>query len=93
MTNILQLMEKKGLIRREAVPNDARLKKVMLTQKGLKSHEGIEQLIMELNHQMIQGISEEDLEIFPRTTRALRKNIEKNLKFKSGENREGGCPC
>ena len=91
MTNILQLMEKKGLIRREAVPNDARLKKVMLTQKGLKSHEGIEQLIMELNHQMIQGIS--DLEIFLRTTRALRKNIEKNLKFKSGENREGGCPC
>ena len=32
---------------------------------------------MELNHQMIQGISEEDLEIFLRTTRALRKNIEK----------------
>lgn len=93
VTNILQLMEKKGLIRREAVPNDARLKKVMLTQKGLESHEGIEQLIMELNHQMIQGISEEDLEIFLRTTRALRKNIEKNLKFKSGENREGGCPC
>ena len=74
VTNILQLMEKKGLIRREAVPNDARLKKVMLTQKGLESHEGIEQLIMELNHQMIQGISEEDLEIFLRTTRALRKN-------------------
>ena len=71
VTNILQLMEK----------------------KGLESHEGIEQLIMELNHQMIQGISEEDLEIFLRTTRALRKNIEKNLKFKSGENREGGCPC
>ena len=65
----------------------------MLTQKGLESHEGIEQLIMELNHQMIQGISEEDLEIFLRTTRALRKNIEKNLKFKSGENREGGRPC
>ena len=41
VTNILQLMEKKGLIRREAVPNDARLKKVMLTQKGLESHEGI----------------------------------------------------
>ena len=37
VTNILQLMEKKGLIRREAVPNDARLKKVMLTQKGLES--------------------------------------------------------
>ena len=56
---------------------NARLKKVMLTQKGLESHEGIEQLIMELNHQMIQGISEEDLEIFLRTTRALRKNIVK----------------
>ena len=48
----------------------------MLTQKGLESHEGIEQLIMELNHQMIQGISEEDWR-FPADDTALRKNIEK----------------
>ena len=33
---------------------------------------------MELNHQMIQGISEEDLEIFLRTTRALRKILKKS---------------
>lgn len=38
VTNILQLMEKKGLIRRESVASDARLKKIVLTEKGESTH-------------------------------------------------------
>ena len=38
-------MEKKGFIRRESVAHDARLKKVTLTEKGIKSHRRIEELI------------------------------------------------
>lgn len=34
VTNILQLMEKKGYIRREAVEHDARLKRLVLTEEG-----------------------------------------------------------
>ena len=33
-TGILQLMEKKGYLMRQSVPNDARLKKLVLTEMG-----------------------------------------------------------
>ena len=34
VTNLIQLMEKKGFVKRESVKQDARLKKVILTEKG-----------------------------------------------------------
>ncbi len=39
VTNILQLMERKGYIERQSVPQDARLKQLVLTAKGLEFHE------------------------------------------------------
>ncbi len=39
VTNILQLMERKGYIERQSVPQDARLKKLVLTEEGVRFHE------------------------------------------------------
>ena len=39
VTNILQLMERKGYIRRLSVPQDARLKQLILTEEGVLFHE------------------------------------------------------
>lgn len=39
VTNILQLMERKGYIERQSVPQDARLKRLVLTEKGACIHE------------------------------------------------------
>ena len=39
VTNILQLMERKGYIERQSVPQDARLKKLVLTEEGTRFHE------------------------------------------------------
>ena len=39
VTNILQLMERKGYIERQSVPQDARLKMLVLTEKGRTFHE------------------------------------------------------
>ena len=39
VTNILQLMERKGYIQRQSVPQDARLKMLVLTEKGRDFHE------------------------------------------------------
>ena len=39
VTNILQLMERKGYIRRLSVPQDARLKQLVLTEEGVLFHE------------------------------------------------------
>ena len=42
VTVTLQLMEKNGLIRRESVAQDARLKRIVLTQKARDLHRQIE---------------------------------------------------
>ena len=39
VTNILQLMERKGYIQRLSVPQDARLKQLVLTEEGIHFHE------------------------------------------------------
>ena len=39
VTNILQLMERKGYIERQSVPRDARLKRLVLTEEGALLHE------------------------------------------------------
>ena len=39
VTNILQLMERKGYIERQSVPQDARLKRLILTEEGMRIHE------------------------------------------------------
>ena len=39
VTNILQLMERKGYIERQSVPQDARLKRLILTEEGAQLHE------------------------------------------------------
>lgn len=38
VSNLVQLVEKKGYISREAISEDARLKKLVLTNKGIEAH-------------------------------------------------------
>ena len=64
VTNIIQLMEKKGFVLRESVEHDARLKKVVLTEKGVLSHEMIENLIENLDMSLVEGITDEELSVF-----------------------------
>ncbi|MCI8835750.1 MAG: MarR family transcriptional regulator [Ruminococcus sp.] len=83
VTNIIQLMEKKGLIQREFVTQDARLKKVTLTPKGVKSHETIEKMITALNQKLLKGIREEELSVFLEVAGKIRENIQ-NEKMEGG---------
>lgn len=78
VTNTIQLMEERGLIQREFVKSDARLKKVTLTQKGIESHEKVEEIILRMNQQMVGGISDEELQTFLAVAERIRKNIEKD---------------
>lgn len=76
VTGIIQLMEKKGLISREAVENDARLKKVVLTPRGISSHEAIEQVIGGVNGQLANGVTSEELGVFVRVAQKMQENME-----------------
>lgn len=75
-TGILKLMEKNELIIRESVPSDARLKKIILTQKALDIHKLVVKDIKQLETQLIQGLSNEEVEAFFSIIEKMKKNME-----------------
>ena len=75
VTGILQTMEKNGLIQRVSVDCDARLKKIILTDKAkqilLKQHK----IIREFDANMTKGISHEEMTAFFETLNKIKANI------------------
>ena len=70
-------MEIKGFVLRESVEHDARLKKVVLTEKGVQSHEMLENLIENLDMSLAKGITDEELSVFYSVVRKLTENLSK----------------
>lgn len=64
VTKILQSMEKSGFITRESVVEDARLKKLVLTQKAIDVHRLMQARANELDQRLMQNLSNEEVEIF-----------------------------
>lgn len=75
VTNIIQLMEKKGYLRREAVAHDARLKRLVLTEKGMEHHNQMENLVDHMSVETAKGITDEELDVFFRVMNKLEDNI------------------
>ena len=75
VTGILQLMEQNDLIRRESVPQDARLKKLVLTPKAYRIQQEIHNTIMEMEEKLRKDIAPEELETVERVLEKIRKNL------------------
>lgn len=76
VTGILKLMEKKGFIRRTTVPEDARLKKLILLEKGEVLLKGVRSHIEQTEKMLVQGLSEEEVETLFRLLEQIRNNLE-----------------
>jgi DNA-binding MarR family transcriptional regulator len=63
VTSVIQLMEKNGYIERVSVSKDARLKKIIITVKGIKVQRNVWNLIQELEKSLIDELSNEELEV------------------------------
>jgi len=63
VTSVLQLMEKNGYIERVSVSNDARLKKIIITKKGIEIQRNVKNLILELEKSLIDELSDEELDL------------------------------
>ena len=74
-TNILQLMEKNGLIVRKSVEYDARLKKLELTDKAIEVHELIGEEINNIESQVVKGLTEDEIETFFMLIDKIKKNL------------------
>ena len=66
---------RRGLISRQPVEQDARLKKLVLTEAGLRIHAKAEQHMREVESRALEGVSEEDLLIFRRTLEKIKQNL------------------
>lgn len=74
---ILSLMEKNDLIKRESVPYDARLKKIVLTQKAIDVQIFVEEAFERFDRTMKQNISDDELEIFFSVLEKINNNLER----------------
>lgn len=78
VTNMLNLMEKNGLIERKSVDGDRRLKKIVLTQKALE----IQQLVIsdfeKLEKTISKGIDKKDIEVFFSVLEKINSNIKED---------------
>lgn len=78
VTNILKLMEKKGYIIRQSVDTDARLKKIVLTEKGKLINSKIEKAIEENENRFNSVLTSDERQQFIYLVRKLRHGLESN---------------
>lgn len=77
-SSILKLMEAKGFIIRIPVAYDARLKRIVLTQKSYEIHEVISKDMEKIELKLINGLSEEELSVFFRVVDKIKNNIDQS---------------
>lgn len=74
-TQLLKLMEKNGLIRRESVSEDARLKKIIVTEKASALIGAVIPDLEEMERDLTRGITQEQLDVFFEVVERMTKNM------------------
>lgn len=75
IASTLKMMEEKGFILRQAVEDDARLKKVCLTEKGQAYTNKLEQCRIKTEEQIRKDLSAEEINLFLRIISKMQENI------------------
>lgn len=76
-SSMLSLMEKNGLITREGVDYDARLKKIKLTEKAVEIQNSVNKSLDEFENLISRGITDEELDTFVRVLGKINTNLER----------------
>lgn len=74
-TELLKQMEKNGLILRQPVSYDNRLKQIVLTDKAMTYRQQVVEDLTALEETLVSGISEEDLEVFFNVIEKMMDNL------------------
>ena len=75
-TEILKLMERKGLILREPLPQNKRAKKITLTPKGLAICQENHRRIMEIENKLLTGFEQEEIRQLLEFLSRMQQNME-----------------
>lgn len=90
VTTTIQIMERNGCLKRESVAWDARLKKVVLTEKGREVHAYMHQFLNRLDEETVKGIAREELDTFFRVARMLEENLERQQREREERKEDSG---
>ena len=74
-SHMLQLMEKNGYIQRICAPDDARMKKLIITEKGIEAQRRMKDRLCRFEELFQSNISREDLQYLKQILRQLEENI------------------
>lgn len=74
-SELLKLMEKNGLLRRESTAQDARLKKLIVTEKAATLVGQVVPDLEELERDLTRGIRPEQLEVFFQVIAQMSENL------------------
>ncbi|WOO35482.1 MarR family transcriptional regulator [Anaerocolumna sp. AGMB13020] len=80
VTNILQNMEKHGLVTRSGDVLDGRIKKVWLTEKGKELYLHLRSYLVMLEEVIVQGMTEEEKDMFRLLLKKSIQNVETFMK-------------
>ncbi|HCT91084.1 MAG TPA: MarR family transcriptional regulator [Lachnospiraceae bacterium] len=72
---VIKLMEQKGYLARVSVMRDARLKKLVLTERGRKFAENMHSRALEKNNHMLENITDEEIRTFLRVIDKIKQNV------------------
>ncbi len=75
ITGLVQGLEQAGYVSRESVKEDARLKRVVLTEKGRKHNNLVKKLLQEMDERMSETLTAEEKEIFIKSCEKMRNRI------------------
>lgn len=76
VSKAVKLMVQKGLVKRESVDYDARLKKLVLTEKAMEINEVIEKQMKDMSDKFTSCLNDEEIEEFSRILGKIRKSFE-----------------
>ena len=79
VTGILKGMEKKGLIQRLSVEEDARLKRIILTPQAKSLHREVEMAVVRMEKIALRGLSKAEIEVFLEILEKMKANLQEDM--------------
>ena len=72
---VLMAMEKRAIIKRISMPDDARSKRIVLTDTSLERFQELEKNFQTINDELLHNVSEEELAVFLTVLQKMKNNI------------------
>lgn len=77
ITDTLQRMEKSGLLERRTDPEDARVSRVYITEKGRETKKQVDEIIRDIDEETFKGLTMEEKLLFRRLILKMINNLTK----------------